>query len=143
MQSIADFPSRILHADDDPLIQDVVERALKGLRGCEIESVLSGAEFIDKARDFQPDLILLDLKMPGIDGVEIMREIRNMEHPIDAPVIFLTGHIELVMKDEYKNLGVIGILHKPISAGIIPERIRYMWCEHHGLPTNIEPSGFL
>lgn len=137
------FPKRILHADDDPMIREIVERALKGLGDVEIESVLSGEKFIEKAASFRPDLIMIDLKMPGIDGLDAIEAIRKLNPPVEAPVIFFTGFCDIVMQDFYEVLGVIGVLHKPLSPGLIPERIRYMWAEHHGLPTNIEASRML
>lgn len=140
MSELKDFPDRILHADDDPMIQAVVEKALKDLGTLEMKSVLSGEEFVKEAASFRPDLILLDLKMPGIDGPTAIEEIRKLDPPLEAPVIFFTGVREITMQDFYKALGVIGVIHKPISPGMIPERIRYMWAQHFGLPTHIEDS---
>lgn len=143
MQDIPNFPKKILHADDDPMIIEVVERALGDLDGVTLQSVQSGQGLIEVAPLFLPDLILLDLKLPDKNAPDIIEAIRNFDDPIDAPVIFFTGYRDVKMQEEYKNLGVIGVLHKPLSPGIIPERIRFMWCEHHGLPTNIAASGIL
>ncbi len=134
---MSDFPKRILHADDDPMIQEIVERAFRGYEGLSFETCSNGQELIEKVNAFNPELILLDATMPGMNGADIIEKIRNLDEPIHAPIIFFTGHKDLKMIDAYAAIGVIGIIHKPISPGLLPERVRYFWEYRQKKPSEI------
>lgn len=133
-----DFPKRILHADDDPMIQEIVARAFRDYDNLLFETCSNGSELIEKVNGFNPELILLDATMPGMSGVDIIEKIRSLEEPIHAPIIFFTGHKDLRMIDEYAAIGVIGIIHKPISPGLLPERVRYFWEYRKKKPSEIK-----
>ena len=129
---MSDFPKSILHADDDPMIRDIVERALRGNENLQYKTCEDGAELIKVAEEFQPELILLDLSMPGMDGVDVLETIHNAADKFSASIILFTGHTNIEMTPEYEKLGVIGVLHKPVSPGVLPERIRFFWVESQG-----------
>ena len=80
---------RILVVDDDPTISDVVARYLQG-EGYEVDIALDGAEALDRARQNYPDLVVLDLMLPKIDGLEVCRQFRAQGR---VPIIMLNGFV--------------------------------------------------
>lgn len=109
-------PQRIVYVDDDHdlrvLFRTVLERA--GYDGV-LVTCGSGQELLDRVRVLRPDVIILDLRMPVMNGPDTLSALRQMEGVEDTPVIFLTGADKVHMQGEYERLGVIGVLHKPFS----------------------------
>lgn len=120
------FPSKILHADDEPDFQNIVRQALSEYDELELKVCNHGRELLLCAGRFQPDLILLDLKMPVANGVDTIETLYN-EAETQIPVILITGVTKIKMLDMYERMGVIGVIHKPVSVGMLPEKIRYFW----------------
>ncbi len=87
--NLPSFPARILAVDDDPSVLHAVKRILSGQY--ELASTSSPIEALELAREFRPGLALLDIRMPAMDGFELMQHLRA-EHP-DVDIIFVTGSI--------------------------------------------------
>jgi len=85
---------KILVVDDDPVMLRITEKMLQ-VDGKEVLRAVDGVTGIELAKTDQPDLILLDVLMPGIDGVEVARRLRAMEDTKDIPIIFMTVTIDL------------------------------------------------
>lgn len=107
-------PAKILVIDDEPEITDIVETFLE-TAGYEVESENASEEGIDKAKTFLPDLVLLDIMMPTMDGYEICSELKRSEKTKRIPVVFLTG--KDARSDEGRSFKVGGVLYikKPFS----------------------------
>lgn len=113
---------RILVVEDNPLnfklVRDVLEYA-----GYEVVGAGSGEEGLQVAEDLPPDLVLMDLQLPGIDGTETMRRLRGGVLADDVPVIALSA---LVMDHDHaaaESAGFDGYLNKPISVRSLPEQV--------------------
>ena len=106
--------AKILVIDDEPEITDIVETFLE-TAGYEVESENASQPGIDRAQAFLPDLVLLDIMMPGMDGYEICSELKRSEKTKRIPVVFLTG--KDARSDEGKSFKVGGVLFikKPFS----------------------------
>src|SRR6202047_95634 len=78
---------RILVVDDDPMVASTVQRVLRP-EGYEVEVALGGPEALEQARIHRPDLVVLDLMMPGIDGLEVCRQLRANGN---LPILMLTA----------------------------------------------------
>ena len=106
--------AKILVIDDEPEITDIVETFLE-TAGYEVESENASQTGIDRAKAFLPDLVLLDIMMPGMDGYEICGELKRCEKTKRIPVVFLTG--KDARSDEGKSFKVGGVLYikKPFS----------------------------
>lgn len=82
--------AKILVIDDEPEITDIVATFLKDA-GYEVLTENSGAMGVEKVKSFKPDLVILDIMMPFMDGYEICEELKKNRHTEKIPVIFLTG----------------------------------------------------
>lgn len=81
---------RILVIDDEPEITDIVETYFESL-GYDVVAANSGSAGLDKAREFKPNLVLLDIMMPDTTGYEVCNELKGMDSMKGVPVVFLTG----------------------------------------------------
>src|SRR5579862_8654579 len=95
-------PLVILVVDDDEVFRDRLCRAFRD-RGCEAYSARAAAETIELARTASPDLVLLDLKMPGISGLDLIQGIKKLDATI--AVIILTGYGSIATAMEALKLG--------------------------------------
>lgn len=125
------FPSSIIHADDDPLVRGLVTRSLGDAKGLSLSFCEDGEQLVSAVLKNPPDLILLDMSMPKLDGIDALERLRQDAAFRKVFIIIMTGHTDLKMQDHFKSLGIIGIIHKPFSPGTLPERIRYFWHLHH------------
>ena len=80
---------KILHVEDEPDIREIALLALETVGGFSVESCGSGDEALEKAPGFMPDLFLMDIMMPGMDGPATLVELRKMPEFADTPVIFI------------------------------------------------------
>lgn len=106
---------KILYVEDEPDIQLVARVALEAFGGYQLAVCSSGAEALNIAPEFMPDLFLLDVMMPGMDGPETLSRFRQLPMFTDIPVIFITAKIQ---PDEIKyllSLGAIGVIAKPFE----------------------------
>ena len=106
--------ARILVADDDSLVGDVVRYALTP-RGNIVGVVASGAEAVRVAESKRPDLIILDCSMPGLSGVEALRQIRNSSTAYAIPVLMLTARSSQRDEDIAMRAGANDYLRKPFD----------------------------
>ncbi len=106
---------RILVVDDEERIREVVRLCLIKLAQWDVITAESGAEAIRIAATEQPDVILLDVSMPGMDGVETFQHLQHNAQTQAIPVIFLTAKVQPMEQAEYKTLGGAGLIMKPFD----------------------------
>ena len=114
---------KILFVDDDPDIRSIVLFSLDSIGEFEVKSCESGAAALDVIDEFKPDLCLLDLMMPEMDGEELFACLRNHQTTRDTPVIFLTAQA-LEAGDRLLELGALGVIPKPFDPLELPDLIR-------------------
>lgn len=124
---------RVMCIEDDPDIRLVLDFSLRQLGAYELCLCASGEEALDAAPGFGPDLVLLDVMMPGLTGPETLQALRAQGLVEGVPVVFLTakamqGELEALMTH-----GVSGIIVKPFDPVSLPEDIRIYW--QHGKAT--------
>jgi len=112
---------RLLIVDDEVQFLDAMAERLV-MRGLEVSKAASGAEALELARTGRFDLALVDLKMPGIDGMQLLRILKR-EHKF-LEVIILTGHGALESAVEATKLGAYGYLPKPYEIDKLLETLR-------------------
>ena len=121
---------RLLVADDDEEILRVVSLILSK-EGYTIISAGDGEEALRKARAEKPDAILLDIRMPGMDGLTVLERLRNEESVASIPVGFLTGQEDLETYERARELGGQIYLLKPFSAARLVTFVGLLLGEGH------------
>ncbi len=106
---------RILIIDDDDGIRDIVEISLEALAGWQVFKAASGAAGVDLARSAQPNAILLDVMMPGQDGIATLGQLLDDVQTCHIPVIFLTAKARSSEQQRLLDLGCSGLITKPFE----------------------------
>ncbi len=122
---------RVMHIEDDPSILEVARLALELVGGLQVCSCASGAEGIAAARSFQPQLILLDVMMPDMDGPQTLAALRQIPELQATPVVFLTARAQASEVAAYRSLGVADILLKPFDPMQLAAQISAIWERYH------------
>ncbi|MEW6368066.1 MAG: response regulator [Acidobacteriota bacterium] len=113
-------PIRVLVVDDEVDFASALTERLRR-RGYSADAAFSGAEALEHARKAEYDAILLDLKMPGMDGLETMRQLRKIDP--HAQVVVLTGHGTVAAGIEGMQIGAADFLQKPADIGMLATAI--------------------
>jgi CheY-like chemotaxis protein len=115
---------RILHVDDEPDIREVVELSLGLDAAFATRSCGSGKEALAVAADWQPDIILLDVMMPVLDGPATLLQLRNNAITASIPVIFMTARAQAREVDHFRSLGAVGVIPKPFDPIMLAAAVR-------------------
>lgn len=114
---------RILIIDDEQDIQAVAKLTLETVGGWTVTTASSGSEGVAIAVAEQPNLILLDVMMPDMDGIATLRRLQATPETQAIPVIFMTAKAQAAEQRRFSELGVIGIITKPFKAMQLPAQI--------------------
>lgn len=114
----------ILLIDDEPDIRTIGTLSLERVGGFAVHAAESGAVGIDLARRVAPELILLDVMMPGLDGPATLARLRADPGLAAIPVVFMTAKVQPDEVERYMALGVAGVIPKPFDPMTLPEQIR-------------------
>ena len=123
---------RILYVEDEPDIQAVAKIALEMVGGFKVLVCGSGAEALQQVKDFAPDLILLDVMMPGMDGPTTLHKLRSDPACAGIPVIFLTAKVQPSEVQQYQALGALSVIAKPFDPMTLAAQVRQIWKGGHG-----------
>ena len=115
---------RILVVDDDNDIRTIAQVSLADVGGWEVILAASGSEALSLAATHQPDLILLDVMMPGMDGLTTFTNLRQSDVTREIPVVLVTAKALRREHEQYLNLGVEGVIAKPFDPMTLPDTIR-------------------
>ena len=116
--------TKIMIVDDDEDICTVAALAARRVGGWDVVVAASGQEALAKARSERPDVILLDVMMPVLDGPATLVKLREEPSTIAIPVIFLTAKVQRLEVEHYLALGAIGVIRKPFDAMTLPDEVR-------------------
>lgn len=117
----------ILYVEDESDIRTIAQIALEDIGGFQVIYCASGFEAISVAKKRVPDLLLLDVMMPGLDGPTTLHELRKLPGYNIIPVIFMTAKIQVNEIAEYKGLGAIEVIQKPFDPMLLAEQINNAW----------------
>jgi len=122
--------ANILYVEDDADIQTVAQIALEVVGGFSLKTCSSGAQAITEVGGgFVPDLLLLDVMMPNMDGPTTLAELRKLPGTRATPVIFMTAKVQSTEMEFYKSLGAIGVIAKPFDPMELSTQVRKLWQE--------------
>jgi two-component system OmpR family response regulator len=114
---------KVLVVDDEADIRLIAEISLSSLGGWHVLQAASGPEALELAAREKPDLILLDVMMPGMDGPATLERLRAREEGGGTPVIFMTARVQKTEVDRLMRLGVCGHIAKPFDPMTLPDEI--------------------
>ncbi len=120
----------ILYVEDDLHVRTTAKLVLEVLGKFDVRECSSGREALAAARDFVPDLILLDVMMPEIDGLATLEMLRRMPHLTEVPAMFVTSCTSEDDIRRYLQAGAIGIIPKPVIPLSLTGQLNSLWERH-------------
>lgn len=117
----ADHPLRVLVVDDDPTVRAIADAAYRARPGCEVLTVGDPLQAVETALAFAPDLILLDHRMEGMDGDELLLHMQAEPALARLPVVFLTSSVE--HRESFLERGASGVIAKPFTPDRLPDLV--------------------
>lgn len=123
---------RILLVEDDPDIQVIARLSLESVGGFAVKLCSSGQEALQTAPTFLPDLILLDVMMPDMDGLTTLQSLRQIPPLATTPVIILSARVQTHEVVHYRELGAVEVVAKPFDPMQLPTTLRQIWMQCHG-----------
>jgi two-component system OmpR family response regulator len=115
---------RVLHVDDEPDIREVVEISLGLDPAFAVRSCASGGDALTATTDWAPDLILLDVMMPDMDGPMTLARLRERPQTAAVPVVFMTARAQASELDRFLSLGAAGVIAKPFDPMTLAALVR-------------------
>ena len=115
--------ARVLVADDDPIILRLLEVNL-GLEDFVVETALRGEDAIRRAQELRPDVIILDVMMPGMSGYDVADQLRQDPDTAGIPVVFLSARAQEEDRKRGHALGVAAYVTKPFDPGELVDIVR-------------------
>lgn len=109
------MPRRVLVVDDEPDIREIAQVSLELVGGWEVTTATNGAEALQRAAEIRPEVILLDVMMPDMDGPTTFRRLQENADTAGIPVIFLTAKVQAADRRHFSDLGVAGVISKPFD----------------------------
>lgn len=118
---------KILHVEDDPEIREIALIALETIAGLSVVQCASGFEAVAAAAKVMPDLFLLDVMMPGMNGVETFEALRANPLFADTSVVFMTAKAQQKEVLKLLEMGALDVITKPFDPMTLGEHIISVW----------------
>ncbi|MET0858677.1 MAG: response regulator [Telluria sp.] len=119
----------ILYVEDDLHARTTAKLVLEVIGKFYVRACSSGHEALLAAQDFHPDLILLDVMMPELDGLATLKLLRSMPHLAGTPALFVTSLTTAADIDRYMGAGAIGVIPKPLVPLRLAGQVSALWEE--------------
>jgi CheY-like chemotaxis protein len=120
---------RILYVEDEPDIQAVARIALETVGGFSIKICQHGQQALAEAAEFKPDLLLLDVMMPDMDGPTTLAELHKQPELANIPAIFMTAKVQPQEVAQLRTMGAVDVITKPFDPMTLSDQIRKIWAE--------------
>lgn len=117
----------VMCVEDDPDLQDVIALALEDVGGLTVDVRGSGEAALAAVASVSPDLILLDVMMPGMDGMATLQALRKMPAAAEIPVVFMTAKVQPDEIAAYREAGAAGTLSKPFDPMTLADDLRRIY----------------
>lgn len=119
--------NKIIYAEDEEDIRAIAQIALEDIGGYSVKYCANGFDVLEAVKIFTPDLFLLDVMMPLMDGPSALRELKKNPKWVNVPTIFMTAKIQPNEIEEYKALGAINVISKPFDPMTLADDVKKMW----------------
>jgi two-component system OmpR family response regulator len=117
----------VLYVDDEPDIRQIVQLALGMTEGLAVHTCDSGEQALDLMQHLKPDLVLLDVMMPGLDGPSVLSRMRTTPALEKIPVVFMTAKAMPPEIARFKQLGAVGVIAKPFDPMQLSQQVLAFW----------------
>ncbi len=124
---MSDTLKTIVYVEDEPDIQAIAKMALESLGGYDVTIFDSGEEALGQIPEIKPDIVILDVMMPRMDGPTTLRELRKLPGYETLPVAFMTAKVQSSEVSEFLALGAIGVISKPFDPMTLSDQVRELW----------------
>lgn len=115
---------KVMHVDDDPNLREITRMSLELVGDFELVQFDSGLKAVAEAEKHDPDLILLDIMMPELDGLETFKLLRKVEGYADKPIVFMTAKASQADNEQLMELGAVEVIFKPFDPMELPDKLR-------------------
>ena len=123
---------KLIYIEDEADIREIAQLALELVGGYEVEIYGSGQEALAKAGLFKPELILLDVMMPDMDGPTTLANLRANPEFANTPAVFMTAKVQPNEIADLQALGALAVIAKPFDPMILASQLAEIWARHHG-----------
>ena len=123
---------KILYVEDEKDIQTIAQIALSDIGNFTVKTCDTGKDALNVIHAFMPDLLLLDVMLPGLDGPSTLKEIRKLPNFKNTPVIFMTARVQEKEIEEYKKAGALDVITKPFDPLTLSQSIQKIWDRFYG-----------
>jgi two-component system, OmpR family, response regulator len=120
----AALPLRVLCAEDDPDIRLILRHCLSPQSGCALLLCASGEELLAQFQNFQPDVLLLDVSMPGLSGPQTLQVLKSMPAMAHVTSILMTAQALPKQLEDLTQLGATGVIVKPFDPLMLAQNLR-------------------
>ena len=122
---------KVLYVEDEPDIRLIATLAMEPIGGFTVKTCSSAAEALAVIREFMPDVLILDVMMPEMDGIQAFTKLRSIETVAKIPVIFMTAKAQPSEVDNLLSLGAAGVITKPFDAMTLAEQVHAIWIKNN------------
>jgi two-component system OmpR family response regulator len=119
--------NRILYVEDERDIRTIATMALQMVGKFKVEACDSGEAALAAIDAFKPDLLLLDVMMPDMDGPSTLARLRQQPAGADVPAVFMTAKVQAIEIEGLRALGALDVIAKPFDPMTLAERLRAIW----------------
>jgi DNA-binding response OmpR family regulator len=131
---------RILLVEDDDSIRTIAVMSLEELGGHQVLAFASGEDALSRAAPFAPELLVLDVSMPGMDGPQTLAALRRQDELRNVPAVFLTAHTNARQVAELRKLGAVDVIAKPFDPLHLCDRIMAVLTGPDTIPAPLEKA---
>ncbi len=121
--------THLLYVDDDADMRAIATLALEQLGGFRVTVCADGPQALAALPGARAQLALLDVVMPGMDGLQLLTALRATPEGAHLPVIFMTGQADAGDREDYLRLGALGTIAKPFDPMALADQVRALWAE--------------
>jgi len=114
----------LMHVEDDMDIREIAKMALEMMGDFDVTQYDCGEAALVAAPDAKPDVLLLDVMMPGMTGPETLAKLRTFDHLANVPAIYMTARVQPKEIEEFKQTGALGVIEKPFDPVTLAQEIK-------------------
>lgn len=118
------YSSNVLLVDDNADLRKLVSKTLTSLCNWRVDTADSGLAALSYLEEHRPDLILMDVSMPQMDGLTTINEIKKREQWRQIPIILITARVQIHEMNQYRHLAIAGVISKPFDPIKLPHQIK-------------------